>query len=219
MKKRGIIIAGGNVSEKDAIKKYITEKSMVICADSGYLSAVAQAVKVDALIGDFDSLAEMNETVPKGEFEVITYNSEKDQSDTQLCIDYLLNKGIEEIYIFGGLGGKRFDHAFANVQLLEYGLEKGIDVFIISENTKLFVIRDNCCDVFGDVGDYLSVFALTDAKNVTYRGLKYMMTNGELRRNTPLGLSNVLTEKKATVSVGNGTLLIIHTGGEHIEGQ
>jgi thiamine pyrophosphokinase len=49
-----------------------------------------------------------------------------------------------------------------------------------------------------------------DAKGVTLTGLKYELTNGTLTAGFPLGVSNHFTGKSATVSVKNGSILILY---------
>jgi len=57
---------------------------------------------------------------------------------------------------------------------------------------------------------HLSVFCLgPDATGVNIKGLRYELENGTLSAGFPLGVSNAFIQKKATVSVENGTLLLM----------
>jgi len=59
----------------------------------------------------------------------------------------------------------------------------------------------------------LSVFAMSGkAEGVTLRGVLYPLEDTELACDFPLGVSNEFTGKPATVSVKNGTLLVIWQG-------
>ena len=51
-----VIIAGGDISDYDKMKKYIDEGDYVIAADSGLRHLAPLGVTCDELIGDFDSL-------------------------------------------------------------------------------------------------------------------------------------------------------------------
>ena len=64
---------------------------------------------------------------------------------------------------------------------------------------------------FKGVG-YISVFSLTDvSKGVTLKNLKYELTNQTLLSSFPLGVSNeFIANKKATISILDGCLLIIY---------
>jgi len=215
MNKIGVVISGGYISPKLDIKNFVQDK-VVVCADSGYVYALNNCIKPCAVLGDFDSLPE-NVDLNEKSFEVLRFKVEKDQSDTQLCIDYLADLGVAEIYVFGALGGNRFEHTVANLQLLEYGIKKGIRICIKEENTEVFLISNETVKIKGNKDDYLSVFALHRAENICYKGLKYGLENGCIESYLPYGLSNVMLEDSAEISVEKGELLIIHTGGEGIE--
>lgn len=211
--KKGVVISGGFVSDEENLATVIDSDTIVVCADSGYVFAKRNNIIPKALIGDFDSIDEMPDGV---DFEIIRHKVEKDESDTQLCIDYLISKGVTEIFVYGALGGKRFDHTFANIQLLEYGIDKGVRIVIKDRNTEIFLVKNGSVEIHGCANEYLSVFALNRAENVSYTGLKYKLENAVIESGVPYGLSNVMLKDTATVSVENGTLLIIHTGGDDV---
>ena len=61
----------------------------------------------------------------------------------------------------------------------------------------------------GKEGD-ISVFCMgKDARGVNIRGLYYPLENGTLTSGFPLGVSNHFTQDPATVSVEDGSLLIL----------
>lgn len=217
MSKTGIIISGGDISKKDNIKDFISSEAVVVCADYGYVYAGQNGISPTAVIGDFDSIAEVGGEIPHGNFETEVFKVEKDQSDTQLCVDYLLKKNIKNIIIFGALGGKRFDHSFANIQLLEYGKKRGANIRIINGCTEIFLVDSEKIEISGKIGDCVSVFALHNAKGVSYSGLKYPLENAEIKSDVPFGLSNSMTKETAEVSVKKGELLIMHIGGDSFE--
>jgi thiamine pyrophosphokinase len=56
----------------------------------------------------------------------------------------------------------------------------------------------------------VSVFCLgADAQGVTLKGLYYPLEKGKLTSGFPLGVSNHFTGKPASITVENGSLLII----------
>jgi thiamine pyrophosphokinase len=68
--------------------------------------------------------------------------------------------------------------------------------------------------VEGRAGDTLSLIALGgDARGVTIEGCEYPLANGTLAFGRTLGISNVLAETRARVSVGEGIVLVIHSRG------
>ena len=210
--RKGIIIAGGTISGD--ISEYLNENDFIVCADSGYKYAFSKGIKPNLIIGDFDS-AEIPADFP----EIIKLNIDKNDTDTQHCIDYLKSINIKDIIIFGATGGDRIDHTFANFQLLEYGDNKGLNITLINENSKISLLNKGTLKIKGNISDIVSVFALNIAEGVTYSGLKYPLNNGIIKSDNPYGISNELVETEGFIKVKKGKLLIIYTGGGNIEKQ
>ena len=210
--RRGIIIAGGTISGD--ISNYIRDNDYIICADIGYKYAFSNDIKPNLIIGDFDS-----SEIPSGFPDIIKLNVEKNDTDTQHCIDYLCGMGIKDIIIFGATGGERIDHTIANLQLLEYGENKGLNIILINDNVKITILNKGTLKISGEVCDLVSVFAINKAKGITYKGFKYPLNNGIIKSDNPYGVSNELAEKDGFITVKKGKLLIIYTGGGNIEKQ
>ncbi len=208
---KGIIIAGGRTEGN--INKYIDTDTFVVCADSGYLYAEKNGIKVDILIGDFDSM----EKPLNPACEVITHPVQKNATDTQLCIDYLALKGIKDIVLFGAFGGERIDHSIANVQLLEYALNINIRLKIIDGLTEVYMIDSSRAIIHGEKGDIVSVFAVDAADGISYKGLKYPLKNASLSRSVPYCVSNAMIDSTAEIEVKKGKVIIVHIRGEQSE--
>ena len=52
---RCVIISAGKIEDYNAIKKLINGDDVIVCADAGYIHAKNMGLKVDCVIGDFDS--------------------------------------------------------------------------------------------------------------------------------------------------------------------
>ncbi len=192
---------------KEKIKNIvtITNKDMLLCADTAYLAAKAEGLTPDIVIGDFDhgeAKAFQNEAI------TIRVPCEKDDTDTMLCIKYAIEKGADSLTIVGGIGG-RLDHTVANLQALAYAEKHGIQAILVSGNNEAFLMRG-----IGKLpkkdGFYLSVFAYDGVcEGVSIHGTKYEVENAVLDTNFPLGVSNEITADFAEIEVKTGRLLII----------
>ena len=112
-----LLITGGEV-DLEFVRKYIDSISYdtVICADSGLNTAYRLKLPVHYFMGDFDSVTPQilesyrNGTVAGSEAcEWVRYPKEKDYVDTQLVIEWILEKGALEIHILGATGGRYSD--------------------------------------------------------------------------------------------------------------
>ncbi len=197
LKKCGIFCAGGFAG------RLPDEADVIIAADGGLTHTAALGLRPDVILGDFDSLG----YVPTGS-EV--FPVEKDDTDSMLAIKRGLELGCDRFYIYGGLDGDRVEHTMANFQALQYISQRGGRGYLIGcRQIVTAITADEICFPETFAG-YLSVFCMgADAQNVCIRGAQYALENGILTSGFPLGVSNRFVGQKVTVSVEDGTLLLI----------
>ena len=184
----------------------ISAFDLVICADNSFPKAIAEGIYPNLIIGDFDT----GDTIdfPKNT-EVVRYPIEKDDADTMLCVKEAAARGYIDITVIGGLSG-RLDHTFANIQMLAYGMERGLDIKVTDGVNEVFMIRPGKLTLKKKEGFSLSVFSYgSSASGITLKGVKYPLENGTLTNLFPLGLSNEITSDTAEISCEKGWLLII----------
>ncbi len=178
----------------------------VIAADAGYVYLKTLGVKPDLIVGDMDSLDE----APAG-VQIAKYPSVKDDTDTLLAVKIGMDKGYKEFRIFAGTGG-RLDHTLANLQVLQYISRRGGQGYLVSNKQVITAITNDTMRFPKDCYDTVSVFALGEtAEGVSISGMAYPLRNAKMDPYYPIGVSNKLTGKSATVSVKRGTLVIIWT--------
>ena len=116
----------------------------------------------DIVIGDMDSICEddkksLKPSNPKALF--IKSPCEKNESDTQLALEYLVKGNIKNILLIGALG-KRMDHSLANLLNIYSEKLKNAEIKIIDENYEISVLRQSA-EISGIIGNTLSIFSLT----------------------------------------------------------
>ncbi len=199
-----VIFASRPISER-MLSTLPREFEYLIAADAGYASAVSLGLYPDYAVGDFDSAPEPEEVV----CPLTRYPSEKDDTDTLLAVKKGLELGCNTFYIYGALGG-RIDHTFASIQTLAFLKEQNANGVLLDEHTSIFLLQQNeRCRISQKEGN-LSVFAYSGTvKGVTLRGVQYPLQDGTITNTFPIGISNVVTEEVAEVSVSDGTLLVM----------
>ena len=186
------------------------DNAFYIAADGGLKHLEKLNITPDVILGDFDSynIKDYNENC-------IVFPKEKDYTDMFLAVKYAHELGYKEIHIYGGLGGKRFDHTFANIQMLEYYLKLGCKVILFGANEVITAIsahNQKAASISFDETNsgYISLFAVGgNVSGLTIKGLKYELENHTLSSAFPLGVSNEFTGNNAIVTFKSGTLLII----------
>ena len=178
--------------------------SFVICADGGLGHAKKQGISPALIVGDFDSFG----MIPQGE-NVRVHPVAKDETDSFLAADYGMAQGCTEFLIYGGLGG-RFDHTFANIQLLHHLCVCGCRGTLIgADGTHITAIHNETRRFDASLTGSIGVFSLSDeSRGVTIKNFRYEAEDVTLNNHTSLGASNAFCGKAGEISVRDGILLI-----------
>lgn len=215
-----VIFAGGTLQPGRAFYEAIASADMIIAADSGAATALQYGHNPAIVVGDFDSLDELllQELSERGS-QVRRVAVEKAETDTELAVQAAIEQGATSITLLGVIGGIRFDHTIANILLLA-GFETVEMRIVDGPSTGWIVNGPGSSAIDGQVGDLLSLLPLTsDATGVRTRGLYYALHGETLYFGKPRGMSNVLTQEHAEVSVESGMLLVIHTDAQELKGS
>ncbi|MBP5254413.1 MAG: thiamine diphosphokinase, partial [Lachnospiraceae bacterium] len=155
-----------------------------IAADAGIRHLQAAGITPDLFIGDLDSLG-----APPGSVRTKILPVIKDLTDTAAACEEGLRMGFRKFELYGALGGRRFSHSVANVQLL----------LNLKKRQAEGVIRDAACTLCilssGETRTlepcrFFSLFSLTGAAEVSIRHALYELDRGTLTYDFPLGVSN-----------------------------
>lgn len=201
MKKRCIIISGGEYSPVTDIKK----SDFVIACDKGFEYALQDGITPDLLIGDFDSYTgDLNTDIP-----IRRYKCEKDDTDTGIAVQYAVENKYDEIILYSALGG-RLDHLLGNIQLGTYAAKHGVSFKILSTDNELYFLSNSKLSLNRRNGYSISILSLTDICNgLNISGAKYPLKDATFNNASALGISNEWAEDVIDVSVDNGVLLVV----------
>ena len=207
-----VIFAGGTLRPGKAVQMAITSADLVIAADSGAATALQHGCTPAIIVGDFDSLDPLTaQQLQEQGSRSIPAPVAKDETDTELAIQVAIEQEATAITILGWLGGARFDHTMANILLLA-GFETPPIHLVDGPSTCWLLRGPGQATINGQVDDLLSLLPLTgDATDIRTQGLYYPLHGETLRFGKPRGVSNVLMQEHAEVSLEGGLLLIIHT--------
>src|SRR5207247_9846375 len=93
--------------------------------DRGATTALAYGSGPSFIIGHLDSLdiPQLHQVVFEADntgspYQIIQPPIEKDETDTELAVQFAIGRGATSITMLGALGGVRFDHTIANILLL-----------------------------------------------------------------------------------------------------
>ena len=200
-----LIISGGEYHPLPDNLKY----DFLIAPDHGYDYAMKMGVVPDLILGDFDSACYDKESIK--DIPVESFPVCKDDTDTMLSIKKALSLGYEHIIIVCALG-KRFDHAFANIQSMAYVASHGGMCEVYGNGEYLRTICNETATLNRKKGYSLSLFSLTDScEGVSIKGSAYDCEDITLTNTFPLGVSNKWKDDVVTVSARTGILLAVES--------
>ncbi len=186
----------------------IPDSAFVIAADSGYRLALECGVVPAILLGDMDSLGECD---IERSVSVIRVKAEKNETDTMLAIDYALDRGAKELFIFGGLGG-RIDHGISNLFMLEYIANRGAVGILSDGQNRVRYLKDGKLSL--ECGDfkYFSLLCVDkSAEGVSISNCKYPLCDAVLERERQYAVSNEFIDTPAEIEVKRGALFVVES--------
>ena len=188
------------------------EQGFIVAVDGGYQHLSRLGLEPGLLLGDFDSLdPTLIPEIETAGVEVQRFPQIKDNSDTDLACEELYRRGYRLCYLFGALGGARFDHSLGNIGLLYLWKCRGLRLVILQSNLRIEVISAETLILPCHKDDLISLLPLTPrVERVTTRGLHYPLQAETIYYGVSRSLSNVATTEEFQVTAGEGTLLVMH---------
>lgn len=208
--KNVIVVGNGSFNQQLQIKSIYDNNRFIIAVNGGTKHIIKQNIIPDLIIGDLDSLSlSIKRKILQNSVPVIKHPEDKDFTDLELAVNYLLQCKPKDITLIGVLG-KRLDQTFANLCLLESFLINNIKCQIIDNATTIWLINKSIT-INVSIGDLVSIHPLTNkVQGITTDGLKFPLSGDVLLRNASRGISNVALRSSVNISVNEGTAYIFH---------
>ena len=145
------------------------------------------------------------------DLKIIRLKPEKDDSDTQSAVNYMIAEGSRDILILGATG-TRLDHVLANLGLLSLGKEQGVHIAIADQWNYITLVKSGTILRKAEqFGKYLSFFTVGgDVTGLSLKGFKYPLDHYRLTvADSGLTVSNEIQEETAKVTYESGQLMMI----------
>lgn len=211
MNNKALIISGGNNFEA-LLDKFFGEDYFTICADSGGSFLFSKDQTPDMIIGDLDSIeAEAVSHFSEREIKLVKAPAEKDETDTELAVNYVIENRFEEVVLLGATG-TRLDHTLGNISLLNKLASHGIRARIVDSHNEITIVEKYHELKLDSEYKYVSILPYGgDVKGITLEGFKYRLEKAEIKRDAVIGISNEITEEKSRIWIEEGRVLVIRS--------
>jgi len=211
-KKKALLVLNGEFDLNKKELKLIIQKEgidFIIAVDGGSNKLRKLELLPDLIIGDLDSITEENKAhFRKENVEIIKHPVEKDQTDSEIAVDYCKGNNFEQLYLTAALGG-RIDQQLANLNLLEYIYQIDLEARIISDRIEIAII-DQKKKFLAKEGYRLSLIPQSSTVcGLSIKGCKYNLEDQDIFRSKSRGISNLIENNQAEVKLKSGLLIYV----------
>ncbi|MCY4067742.1 MAG: thiamine diphosphokinase [Acidimicrobiaceae bacterium] len=189
----------------------LPEADLVIAADGGLGMLRRAGRRVDAVVGDMDSVDEdsLAWALSQGA-SILRHPVRKDFTDLELAMDYACSRA-GAVHVAASVSG-RLDHAVANLLILASPRWAAAAVTATVDGARVEVARGPH-RLEAEPGETVSLLAVGGRCRVAdTSGLEYRLRDEWLDPASARGVSNVVTAQPATLNVTWGALLAIFPG-------
>jgi thiamine pyrophosphokinase len=215
---RIVIFANGELPDLDKARLLLRADDYIVCADGGMRHALALGLQPNLIIGDMDSAErDQLQKLKDEDIPIELFSHDKNETDLELAINHAVDLKPNQIMIVGALGG-RLDQTLGNIALLSdtrhkpalSQVEGSLDIRLDDGVEEIFICRDRA-QVHGKSGDLVSLIPWQGpVTDVQTENLKWPLRNETLFPDKTRGISNEMLGDTASVSIGSGSLLVVH---------
>ncbi|MBU3690011.1 MAG: thiamine diphosphokinase [Acidimicrobiales bacterium mtb01] len=207
--RHALLVIGGDAPRRHALDG-IEPVDVIICADSGFDHALGLDLVPHVVIGDMDSIADVDRARAHGS-RIVEAHPDKDFTDTELALAHALADGATSLTVLWG-GGDRFDHVLGVLAALaapDLGRLERLTAWVGDD--RMHIVHGGRQVRFTtEVGRTVSLVPLAgSAHGVTTTGLRWTLENASLEGSRARGVSNVAVAETVNVSVASGCVGVV----------
>lgn len=182
---------------------------LIVAVDGGGALCRRARVAPDLVVGDLDSLSAAGAAYLEREgAEVMRFPADKDESDLVLALDAARERGAGEVIVTAATAG-RLDHTVAVLaavcgaaDLRPALVEPELEVFVLDPlGREELAVRG--------AGATVSLLPFGGSACVSARGVRWPLERAVLDSTGTRGLSNLVAEGEAILTVHEGTVLVM----------
>lgn len=209
-----ILAAGGSPANWPDLTDWLGADTRFVGIDRGSLYLIENGYPLHAAIGDFDSLTAAELAIVEQSAATVKYSqAEKDDTDTQLALQYALEQFPDaQILLIGATGG-RIDHLLANLWLpLEPRFEPFIrQIHLADDQNQIDYYLPGAYTVARLASmTYLAYCCLTPVTSLTLVASKYLLDDADVPVPTSYA-SNEFVGDSAGFSFKTGVIAVIQS--------
>ena len=181
--------------------------------DRGALYLLDKGINPLLSCGDFDSINYEQRKEVEQKSKYFRVKDSEDLTDADFALENILElfDSVEEIDIYGATG-RRLDHFFGNILLLNNKKYNSVKVKIIDDNN-IITIAHSGQNIFEKIEGYkyFSIVPIYEDTKMSIKNSKYEVENLVLTLNRPNATSNEFVNEKAIELEVSSNVLVIYS--------
>ena len=175
-----LVIANGDECSNELLNQLLEWNPFVLVLDGALDRVLLKGIKVDAVIGDFDSLNVNRLSVDEEQQIEWVFSEEQDSTDLEKGLQYLIDNGHKAANVVWGTG-KRLDHSHNNlITVAKY--RKELALCMLDDYSKAFCLPElpDKFSKFYPAFSNVSLLPITDISTISTSGLKFNLEKEDL---------------------------------------
>jgi thiamine pyrophosphokinase len=202
-----LIIANGASCNIELLGQLLEWSPLVIVLDSAIDRVIELGIKVDVLLGDFDSDFDANYYKEKQFPLEIVHTPDQNKTDLEKAFDYLIERNIPMVNVVWATG-RRADHTITNLTTISKYRDL-LKVVILDDHSKVFLLP-NKFEKWYEANTIISLIPIGNVSGISTQNLYYPLRNESLTIGYRTGSSNhVVTDGIVSVEYDKGDLLLM----------
>lgn len=186
-----LIIANGEPCSRAVLDDLLSWGPYVLVIDGALNKAKDLGIKIDAVLGDFDSVNDLNSIITALQPIEVVHTPDQDLTDLEKGIRFLIEKGHKAVNIVWATG-RRADHNFANLSNIVKFFEI-ITINIIDDYSRIFQLP-RYFKKYYPAKTIISLMPIGTVTNITTKNLLYPLNGESLSIGHRIGTSNNVVE-------------------------
>lgn len=201
------MIANGSSCKDELMGQLLEWSPYVLVLDGALERVLMQGIKVDAVIGDFDSISVQRLNTEMEQQIEWVHTPDQNKSDFDKGLEYLIDHGHKAVNILWATG-RRLDHTLNNLISIGKYAEK-ISINLLDDYSRAFVLPKMFSKYY-PAGSILSLLPLTSVSRVQTQNLVYPLDGIDLTVPLRSGSSNeVEADGLVEISHDEGILFLM----------
>jgi thiamine pyrophosphokinase len=202
-----LIIANGEACSFELLGQLLEWSPYIVVLDGAITRVNELGIKVDVLLGDFDSHEQALEKVQSQMPIEVIHTPDQNKTDLQKGIEFLIERKFEAVNIVWATG-RRADHNLSNVTDVVRYKDK-INIVMIDDYSRIFQLPAKFEKWYAR-GTPVSLMPVGKVTGFTTTGLLYNLTDAELELGYRTSSSNEAAEDGiVTIAHKTGDLLLM----------